>query len=150
MSALASPAIWLDVAIAALLVAVIVYAWQLNRRLAAWRADKAQLVDLVRDFNAAAERAERGIAQLKAEGDQVARALEALVAKGAGLRDDLAFIIERAEPLADRLADALRARRATPPAQPASPAPAATPEPTPVARPSAAERELLKALAGLR
>ena len=146
MSALASPTMWLDVAIAALLVATIAYAWQLNRRLAAWRADKAQLVDLVRDFTAAAERAERGVKQLKAEGDQVARALEALVAKGTGLRDDLAFIIERAEPLADHLTDSLRARRAAG-AAPAVPPPAAEPH---AARPNPAERDLLKALAGLR
>jgi len=149
MSALASPTLWLDVAIAALLVATIAYAWQLNRRLGAWRADKAQFVDLVRDFNAAAERAERGVNQLKAEGDQVARALEGLVAKGTGLRDDLAFIIERAEPLADRLADSMRAlRAAAAPTAPAVPPPA--PEPPQAARPNPAERDLLKALAGLR
>ena len=149
MSALASPTLWLDIAIAALLVATIAYAWQLNRRLGAWRTDKAQFVDLVRDFNAAAERAERGVKQLKAEGDQVARALEGLVAKGTGLRDDLAFIIERAEPLADRLADSMRAlRAAAAPPTPAVPTPA--PEPPQAARPNPAERDLLKALAGLR
>ena len=142
MSLLASPALWLDVVVAALLAATVAFAWRLHRRLAEWRADKAQLLDLVRDFTEAAERAERGVKQLKAEGDQIARALEGLVAKGRGLRDDLAFLVERAEPLADRLTDTLRQRLAAP-ATPVAP-------PAPSAAPSAAERDLMKALAGLR
>jgi len=102
----------------------------------------------VRDFTEAAERAERGVKQLKAEGDQIARALEGLVAKGRGLRDDLAFLVERAEPLADRLTDTLRQRLAAPATPVAAAAPVAPPAPS--AAPSAAERDLMKALAGLR
>ena len=140
MNALASPALWLDLVVAALLAVTVGYAWQLNRKLSLWRADKGQLLDLVRDFSVAAGRAERGVAQLKADGDQIARALEALVAKGSGLRDDLGFLVERAEPLADRLVDGVRRRPAAakPPAEP------------PTGPPTPAERDLLRSLGGLR
>jgi hypothetical protein len=69
---------------------------------------------------------------LKAAAGDVGRDVEALVAKGQGLKEDLSFLIERGEPLADRLNEAVRSRPsglAQSPMPPAAPAPAPAPVP---------------------
>ena len=146
-----TPSLILEGLVAALLVATIVYAVILNRRLNAWRRDKSELEALIGRFNAAAERAEAGIAALKVASEQTGQALSAAITKGQSLRDDFAYLIDRAEPLADRMAARVREHRALdtpapPPTRPAVPPKPATPEPGR----SAAERDLLKALSALR
>ncbi len=161
--------IMLDGLVAVLLLATIVYAWRLDRRLATLKQEKAALGELMADFTHAATKADQGLKALKAAAADMGRDVEGLVAKGQGLRDDLSFLIERGEPLADRLADTVRARSA-PPATPAPPQPTPQPvrerslrgmreEPRLSSLPSATtdreprneiERELLKALAALR
>lgn len=161
--------IMLDGLVAVLLVATIIYAWRLDRRLATLKQEKAALGELMADFTQAATKADHGLKALKAAAADMGRDVEGLVAKGQGLRDDLSFLIERGEPLADRLADSVRARSA-PPTPPPTPQPAPQParerslrglreEPRLSPSPSTTadreprneiERELLKALAALR
>jgi hypothetical protein len=159
----------LDAFVAVLLLATIVAAWRLDRRLSTLRREKAALAELMSDFGQAAAKADHGLKSLKAAANDVGRDVEALVAKGQGLREDLSFLIERGEPLADRLTEAVRARPAAPP--PSAAAPAATAARSAALRPSSSrearaaapaggatnveprseiERELLKALAALR
>jgi hypothetical protein len=115
----------LDVLMVVLLGVTIGYAAVLNRRLSAWRKDKAELEKLIDRFNRAAQHADTGISTLKEASEQTGRALAQATAKGKSLCDDLAFLIERAEPIADRLVE--RTRRAERPG-PVAPA-AAAPEP---------------------
>jgi hypothetical protein len=147
-----NPSMILEVIVAVLLVATIVYAFILNRRLNAWRRDKGELVALIGRFNNAAERAEAGIAALKTASEQTGQSLSAAIAKGQSLRDDFAYLIERAEPLADRMAARVREHRdldrPAPSRAPAPPKPAAA-APEAGGR-SSAERDLLKALSALR
>lgn len=162
----------IDAVIICLLVATIAFAWRLDRRLAALKRERGQLADLMSDFSKAATTADEGLKALKLAADDIGRGLETLVAKGQGLRDDLGYLVERGEPLADRLADGVRMR--SPAAASPSPAPSAPPPVQPqasaAARGDAArpvlratrdpvgkqeprneiERELLKALAALR
>lgn len=157
----------LDAFVAVLLLATIVAAWRLDRRLSTLRREKAALAELMSDFGQAAAKADHGLKSLKAAANDVGRDVEALVAKGQGLREDLSFLIERGEPLADRLTDAVRARPAAPPPSAAAPAAARSaalrPSSSREARAAAPaggataveprseiERELLKALAALR
>ena len=161
------PTIILDGLIAVLLLATIAYAWRLDRRLAALKQEKAALGELMADFTQAATRADQGLKALKAAAADMGRDVEGLVAKGQGLRDDLSFLIERGEPLADRLADSVRTRSAPapapapvqPPPQRERPSRVGREEPRLSATASATssreprneiERELLKALAALR
>jgi hypothetical protein len=147
-----NPSMILEGVVAVLLITTIVYAFILNRRLNAWRRDKGELVALIGRFNNAAERAEAGIAALKAASEQTGQSLSAAISKGQALRDDFAYLIDRAEPLADRMAARVREHRDLDrPAVPRAPAP-----PRPAAAPtesggrSSAERDLLKALSALR
>lgn len=146
-----NPSMILEAVVAILLVATIIYAFILNRRLNAWRRDKGELMALIERFNNAAERAEAGIAALKSASEHTGQSLSAAIAKGQSLRDDFAYLIDRAEPLADRMSARVREHReldrGVPPRAPAPP------PPPPVAAEkgrSSAERDLLKALSALR
>ncbi len=136
---------WLaNAALLALLAAMIPVAWRLDRRLDALRLIGGDLGQGARGIAEATEAAETALARLRATAEQSGRLVAERVATAETLRDDLAFLVERAEVLADRL-DAL-VRQARPAAEhaPAQPAPA---QPAPR---SEAERELLRALKGLR
>lgn len=141
----------LDVVVAALLVVAIGAALVLNRRLAALRAARSDMEQFIERFNTAAARAESGVNALKLTSDATGRVLQQTVVRAQALRDEMAFLIERAEPMVDRLSAAHRAaadaKRAA--AAPAAPAPAAA---AVAARPAppADEPDLLKALSSLR
>ena len=118
----------LDMAIILLLVPTIVYAVILNRKLSALRQSKDELAKVVSSFNEATMRAEAGIPKLKKATLEANGALQERVEKAHTLRDDLAFMIERAEEMADRLEGAVRTGRAADPVQPVTPpAPAMSP-----------------------
>ncbi len=89
----------LDFVIAVLLVLTIVYAVRLNQRLSQLRADKNELQQLADVFVDATRRAEAGIAQLKISSD----GLSAEIAQAEGLKDDLDYLVERGERLANGL-----------------------------------------------
>lgn len=148
--------ILLDLIVAGLLVTVIVFAAILNRRLSVWRQERAEFERLIAEFNRAAVRAETGVERLKAASEQTGKTLQQAVTKGQSLRDDLSYLIERAEPLADRLTEGIRAargmRREDPVSEPSiarnsNTSARETEEQDERAR---AKRELLRALAALR
>lgn len=127
----------LDIAVILLLVPTIIYAVILNRRLSALRRSREELAKVVNSFNEATMRAEAGIPKLKKATTEANHTLKDRVEKAQTLRDDLAFMIERAEELATRLEGAVRtARGESVNAQPAQPGsyPAAAGAPT--ARPT--------------
>lgn len=101
----------LDVVVILLLVPTIVYAIILNRRLTALRRSREELSKVVNSFNEATMRAEAGIPKLKKATTEANHTLKDRVEKAQTLRDDLAFMIERAEELAARLEGAVRAAR---------------------------------------
>src|SRR3954470_4001558 len=124
----------LDVVVILLLVPTIVYAVILNRRLAALRRSREELSKVVSSFNEATMRAEAGIPKLKKATTEANHTLKERVDKAQTLRDDLAFMIERAEELAARLEGAVRAARSEGIAHAPHAAPAAHPAPA-AARP---------------
>jgi len=156
----------LDVLIVVLLAVTIGYAIQLSGRLAALRKDRGELDAMAKRFAEAAQRAESAIAALKATSETAGKALDQATAKAQGLRDDLSFMIERGEPLADRLTGCVTAamRQAAPrdagpresgPREIAAPPPAAAaPAPPAPARAqpesAAPQRDLRRVLANLR
>ena len=101
----------LDIVVILLLVPTIVYAIILNRRLTALRRSREELSKVVNSFNEATMRAEAGIPKLKKATTEANHTLKDRVEKAQTLRDDLAFMIERAEELAGRLEGAVRAAR---------------------------------------
>ncbi|MBB4266725.1 DUF6468 domain-containing protein [Roseospira visakhapatnamensis] len=93
----------LDIAIIALLVPTIIYAWVLNSRLADLRRNRDDLTRLIASFNEATQRAEAGVPRLRKAADEAGRSLQDRVEKAQILRDDLAFMVDRAESMAGRL-----------------------------------------------
>ncbi len=106
----------LDVIVAILLAATIGYAVMLNTRLNQLRKNRDDLVKLVSAFNDATARAEAGIPKLKRAAEEAGSGLQERVEKAQSLRDDLAFMIERADAMANRLEGAVRTARDSKPA----------------------------------
>lgn len=121
----------LDLIVAILLAATIAYAAVLNNKLNQLRKNRDDLAKLVAAFNDATVRAEAGIPKLKRASEEASSTLLDRVEKAQSLRDDLAFMIERADAMANRLEGTVRTARgeskATPaPASNAAPLRAAT------------------------
>lgn len=105
----------MDVVVSALLVATITYAVVLDRRIRQLREARKELETMVVGFNAATARAESAIGDLKMGTEAGSRELKPLVAKAREIADDLAFLVERGNELADRLDTGVSAARAVAP-----------------------------------
>jgi hypothetical protein len=135
----------LDIIVAILLAATIGYALMLNRRLGELRRNRDDLARLVNAFNDATARAEAGIPKLRRAADEAGATLQERVEKAQTLRDDLAFMIERAEGMANRLEGTVRQARdvKVPPSaqgQASSPSPGPSPAPAPAPAAQTASR----------
>jgi hypothetical protein len=117
----------------ALLIAALPFALRLERGLAALRRDRAALADGVQGFEVATREAQSALSGLRGALEVQARQ----AANAEALRDDLRFLVERAEGLADRLEVLVRQGRAAP--QSVAGAEGVAPR-------SQAERDLLQAL----
>jgi len=96
---------------ACLLLIMIIYAIQLNRRLSRLQADKAYLQKMIVSFNQATERAEASINRLRTAALEANESLQANTKLAKELRSDLSFLIDRAEGMADRLEGSIGASR---------------------------------------
>ena len=93
----------LEIVLVVLLAATLFHAVRLERALGVLKRDRAALEELVGGFNASTRAGRAGIERLRAAADgagrQIARQIEAATA----LKDDLPFLSQRGERLADRL-----------------------------------------------
>ena len=140
----------LQVTLLVLLGAAIPFAVRLERALREIRKDRAAMESSAQGLSDAAAAAESAILRLRATAELAGRQVQERVTTAEPLRDDLRFLIERAEGLADRLESVVRAGRPMAGHEP-PPAPTATRptrEPPSDAGPlrSQAERDLLRAL----
>lgn len=93
----------LDIAMVALLAAVIVYAVRLNRHMSALQKSKRELEEMLAGFSVSTERAEAAVNRIKAEAGANRDDLKTLLREAEKLRDDLAFMVERGGAIADKL-----------------------------------------------
>jgi hypothetical protein len=136
----------------------IVQAMRLMKQLRDLRASRVDMDRFVRDFNGAVIRAEAGIKALRSAARESGDDLEKLVDKAVMVRDELNFIVESADSVAERLSvsasSVLHTDRSAPApkvqgeTRASENAPSAKPgvmpsEPPPTSR---AEKELLQAL----
>lgn len=166
--------IFLDLVVSILLIATIGYAVMLNQRLTQLRRNRDDLAKIIVSFNEATVRAESSIPKLRKAAEDAGMSLQERVEKAQSLRDDLAFMIERADTMANRLENGVRSARTevrTPPAaketsrvttgtmsserpsqnsRAATVAAAAAASEQDVDERSEAERELLRALQSMR
>lgn len=165
----------LDGLLVVLLLATIVYAIILNRKLNRLRGNHDEMEVFVDKLNVACARAEAATAGLRSAGENGKTVFREAASKAEALRDELAFLVERADIVAGRLASASEGTTIAPaqktapsadaprkqakrpaarrPAEPARSAPprgeAAGEQPAGAPR-SEAEEELLKALRNAR
>ncbi len=93
----------INLAIIILLVPMIVYAYRLNKNLEVLRQNQNSLSKLVEALNDATFKAENSIPKLKSATEHSSENLKEVVDSAKELKDDLLFINERADSLADRL-----------------------------------------------
>jgi hypothetical protein len=101
----------IEIVLVVLLGATLFQAIRLERALGVLKRDRASLESLVVGFNASTHQAETGIQRLRAAADGAGRQIESQLGKSVSLKDDLAFLTERGDRLADRLDGLVRAAR---------------------------------------
>jgi hypothetical protein len=101
----------LEAVLVVLLAATLYHALRLERALGVLKRDRAVLEELVTAFNTSARQAEAGIEQLRAAADTAGKQLARQIDAATRLKDDLVFLLERGERLADRLDTLVRAGR---------------------------------------
>ena len=87
-----------------LLVATICCAMSLSRRLYSLRSDKKNLEKLIGEFHDISEKADKSLTGIRATAEEVSRELAEANAKSRSMRDELAFLVERADRLAEKIA----------------------------------------------
>ena len=87
-----------------LLSATIFCAVSLSRRLASLRSDKKNLEKLMSEFHHISEKADKSLTGIRATAEEVSRELAEANAKSRSMRDELAFLVERADRLAEKIA----------------------------------------------
>lgn len=134
----------INLIIIALLIPTIVYAYRLNNSLKTLRQNQNSLAQLVNALNEATFKAENSIPKIKSVTEHSSEGLKEVVDSAKELKDDLLFINERADNLADRLENVISSSRNIS-------------HSTPVSKPqsiednrSEAELELLKALRSIK
>ena len=149
----------LEVLLTGLLTVTLFHALRLEKALGVLRRDRAALEELIVGFNDSTRQAESGIDRLRAVADGAGRQIARHVDQAKALKNDLVFLSERGEKLADQLdvlvRQALPAQEQIPVIKPAIgrdppllhavPQEAAVPEVEGRVR-SQAEKELLRAL----
>ena len=93
----------LDVAIAFLLLVTIGYCWKLSKRITLLHQGKEDLNHFIKDFNNAIIRAEDNIVQLKELGSETDEKLREDIRKARFLANDLSFLMDKGENVADTL-----------------------------------------------
>lgn len=129
----------LEGALVLLLAATLFHAMRLERALGVLKRDRAVLENLVAGFNESTRAAEAGIERLRGATDGAGRQIARQIDQAQRLRDDLGFLTERGEKLAERLESGVRGARMFADQQAVSPLPspaaamARAPEPPPPA-----------------
>ena len=95
--------ITLNLLLAAMLGLTLWVGWRLNRRLTALRDSQAQFAAAVADLDRAAARAERGLAEIRAAGDETLELLSGRIEKGRELAAKLERLNDAARATLDRV-----------------------------------------------
>ena len=101
----------LEIVLVVLLAATLFQAVRLERALVILKRDRSSLEALVAGFNTSTSHAASGIQQLRAVADGAGNQIENQLIRSVALKDDLSFLTERGDRLADRLDGLVRAAR---------------------------------------
>jgi len=98
----------IELSLIVLLVMAIGYGFVLNKKITALRRDQKDLEKLAMSFSKATQRAEQGVAQLRAATQGSVTELQGIMTKAESVRRDLEFLIDRGTGTADRLERSVR------------------------------------------
>jgi hypothetical protein len=101
----------LELVLVVLLLATLFQALRLERALGVLKRDRGELESLVAGFNASTRQAENGVERLRSAADGSGRQLERQIAASVTLKDDLSYLTERGDRLADRMDTLVRTAR---------------------------------------
>ncbi|MBC7801405.1 MAG: hypothetical protein H7Z10_12350, partial [Gemmatimonadaceae bacterium] len=107
----------LELLLVGLLGLTLVHAIRLERALGALRRDRTALGEAVAGFDSSTRQAEAGLDKLHRSTQEAAEQVARKIEGAALLKDDLAFLADRGEQLADRLEQLIRAGRTLDPAR---------------------------------
>lgn len=93
----------IDGVVIALLAATIFYAFRLERKLDAMRKAQSALVDVIKELNTAAARAESGIQGLKAAAESSGQSLEDHIKRARSLSHELALLVQAGQRFGQKL-----------------------------------------------
>ncbi|CAO3424112.1 DUF6468 domain-containing protein [Azospirillum endophyticum] len=93
----------IDVVMVGLLAATIAYAIILNKQIIKLRESRGEMAELIQGLNEAMGRADSGVRTLKKAAGDTGEDLQRTVIKAQALRDELQFMIEAGDTLANRL-----------------------------------------------
>jgi len=93
----------LDIVIAFLLLATVIYCIKLSRKITLIHQGKEELNDFIHDFNNAIVRAEENISELKNIGSETEEKLQEHVQKARFLANDLSFLMDKGEKISSSL-----------------------------------------------
>lgn len=99
----------LEIVLIVLLAGTLFHAIRLERALGVLKRDRAALEALVAEFNASSHAAEQGVERLRDAAEGAGRQIVRQMEVGGRLKDDLLFLNDRGEKLADRLDRLVRA-----------------------------------------
>ena len=102
-----------DILIAVLLVATIIYAVILNRKLDALRVAKAEMETLIRGFAETTIKAERSLSELKMHAAEAGSGLQGQITQSEAVLNDLRLLTGKGESVCDSLQSALSGAPAT-------------------------------------
>lgn len=145
---MASLELIINLLIIILLIPTIIYAYRLNKSLNLLRQNQNSLAQLVSSLNEATFKAENSIPKLKSVTEHSSEGLKEVVDSAKELKNDLLFINERADSLADRLENVISTSRNISPNQTSDTSAQETSEK--IDDRAAAELELLKALRSIK
>lgn len=92
-----------NVVMVGLLAATIGYCWMLNRRIQILQDSKSELAQLLKHFDESTQRASESIIALQTASKKIGENIQLRIDKANYLVDDLAFMIEKGNKLADQL-----------------------------------------------
>ncbi|MES1990655.1 MAG: DUF6468 domain-containing protein [Pseudomonadota bacterium] len=107
----------LEIIVSLLLIATIGYCATIDRRLRAMREGQDGLRDLIRDLSGATTQALSAIAHLRQASDATGAALSEQVKRGTVLADELSFMVQAGNDIANRLGG-IETRRSVAPSMP--------------------------------
>ena len=140
----------INLLIIVLLVPTIIYAYKLNKNLTLLRENQNSLSRLISSLNDATVKAESSIPKLKNVTEASSQSLKDVVDNAKTLKDDLTFINERADNLADRLENVIHDGRQIKPQPQSEGKETAAEDKANEDERSLAEMELLKALRSIK